>query len=236
MIESDEKGSGRNREELSALIDGELAPERLAAVAAWIAEDNEAARAFATLAALKARTTATLRTNDLPSPRRSGREVRTFVALALVAVLGASLVLALSTREAPKDGGSRLQSIAQTQSRLHTAELQIPNLDAANLRLERVSFASDTRPTRADAFYIGERGCRVRLTITERGAPEDAVPATSQVARWTVGDFAYRLTGEQLDTERFATTVALAEAGSRSPGSMMVASASGPLMGRPCLG
>ena len=174
MIESDEKGSERDREELSALVDGELAPERLAAVAAWIAEDNEAARAFATLAALKARTTATLRTTDLPSTRRSGREARTFVVLALVAVLGASLVLALSTREAPKDGGSRLQSIAQTQSGLHTAELQIPNLNAANLRLERVSFASDTRPTRADAFYIGERGCRVRLTIAERGAPEDA--------------------------------------------------------------
>ena len=121
-------------------------------------------------------------------------------------------------------------------SGLHTAELQIPNLNAANLRLERVSFASDTRPTRADAFYIGERGCRVRLTIAERGAPEDAVPATSQVARWTVGDFAYRLTGEQLDPERFAATVALAETGSRGSGSMMVADASGSLMGRPCLG
>lgn len=235
MIESDEKGIERDREELSALVDGELAPERLAAVAAWIAEDNEAARSFATLAALKARTTATLRTDDLPSPRRSEREARTCAVLALVAVLGVSLVLARSTREAPQGVESRPQSDAQTQSALSTAELQIPNLDAANLRLERVSLAPDNRPTRADAFYIGERGCRVRLTIAERGAPEDTLPATSQVARWTVGAFAYRLTSEQLDTERFAATVALAEAGSRSSGSMMVADASGSLMGRPCL-
>jgi len=243
----------RRWDELNALVDGELPPARVAEVAAWIADDREAARAFATLAALKGATAgvgeASLGATSLgeagvgesslgAAGRRHAaagwqRGLKIAAVLVVAAGLGGAAVLAV---QGAASLGSTLAAFAPRSLGLPddviVGGIRLPNLEAGGLRLERAGLVQDGAAPRLEASYVGGRGCRVHLTVA-RVADADALPAGGQSAQWTVGSFVFTLAGERMDPQRFASVTQIAQA--ETAGATRLAA--GPdLRHRPCLG
>jgi len=228
----------RRWDELNALVDGELPPARVADVAAWIADDREAARAFATLAALKGTTAGVGESSLGAAGRRHAaagwqRGLKIAAVLVVAAGLGGAAVLAV---QGAASLGSTLAAFAPRSLGLPddviVGGIRLPNLEAGGLRLERAGLVQDGAAPRLEASYVGGRGCRVHLTVA-RVADADALPAGGQSAQWTVGSFVFTLAGERMDPQRFASVTQIAQA--ETAGATRLAA--GPdLRHRPCLG
>lgn len=214
----------RRWEELSALVDGELDPPRLAVAAERIAADPAEARDFAALAALKAATA-----GSLPRPVRPGRRAatrpRVVGGLAVALLLGAAAAATLGLRGVVRP--------AAPATAAATLEAGLPALDAYGLRLDRVLVLAGPQ-ARAEAVYLGERGCRVRLAVSS--ASDDSGPSADGVTGWEVAGLAFRLSSEGMDGQRFAALATAAEAATRGapvPQPVQVAATSTAV---PCLG
>jgi anti-sigma factor RsiW len=225
-------------EELNALVDGELDSSRVADIAAWIADDQDAAKAFATLAALKATTARIAKTDS----RRPAHLRRPTIAAAAALVLAATVAGLLShLLQAPEPRSLEVAALAPQTLGLTDdvtiGGIRLPNLEPGGLRLARVGVSQDAGAPRLEAEYVGERGCRARLSVshTMGTAPltTDAMPA--QTVQWRVGRFVYALTSERMDPQRFASVVQIAQADTNN-GSTRLAAGPSDLRTRPCLG
>lgn len=228
----------RQWEELNALVDGELDRDRVADVAAWIAEDRDAARAFASVAALSA-TTAGLAGKARRRASGRGRQVRGIAFLALGIASGALLAyLALPERNAPE---TQLAALAPRALGLADdvtiGGIRLPNLQRGGLRLERVGVVQDGAKPQLEAAYVGERGCRVRLVIAP-AAVAAATPAepAQQATQWTAGGFVYTMTSERMDPQRFVAVATIAQAETATGGATQLAGIAAGTRNRPCLG
>lgn len=224
----------RSFAELNALVDGELDPPRLAAAAARIAADPVAAGTFAALAAAKAGTVGALRSASVGRDRGRGAArvgsglASVVLLLALGALVGSGSTLLVTGEPQPT-----AQSSVDLAAR-HVG--QIPDLEPAGLRLERISLGADTGPVHVEAAYVGERGCRLRLTVL-RGPERGGEPREShRVARWTAGSLRFVLSGAQMDAERFASIAAFAQAQSRGEAAHQIVAVSSRLASPPCVG
>jgi ferric-dicitrate binding protein FerR (iron transport regulator) len=129
--------------ELNALADGELDPHCLAKAAARIAEDPDAARTFAAVAALKAAMVESkpLPTRGLPQParlrvaRRSG-----VIAAALVLGVGLGTVFTLSWQQPPSPTNLLVPAAFDGWRR------PVAEPGASNLRLEQVTTSRGQAP------------------------------------------------------------------------------------------
>lgn len=223
-------------EDLNALVDGELAPDRLAAVAGRIADDPVQARAFAALAALKAGTAGARpvrRPGDASgrsARRRAGAAALLTGAVLFGSLLGGSVMWLV---DAPRIAPAQERAVSASPAASPHLDARLPALDAHGLRLDRVDVASGSAP-RAEALYVGERGCRLRLRVRPADAEGEASPSGEE-ARWRVGDVLYLMVSERMDRDRFEAVVAAARAETRgeppAPADAVAARAD-----RPCLG
>jgi anti-sigma factor RsiW len=215
-------------QELNALVDGELPPPRLAEVAAWIAEDRDAARAFATVAAVK---TTTARAGTARRRRPPGRTLA--AALVLTVGLGGALAVGL-WGAGGRDTAALSPRTLGLPDDVTVGGIRLPNLAAGGLRLERAGIVKDGPKSRLEATYVGERGCRVRLVVAR--AADQPIVATGQAMQWTIGAFVYTLTGDRMDPQRFATVAQIAQADTAAAAATRLAGMPSDLTNRPCLG
>lgn len=215
---------------LNALVDGELAAHRLPEVAAGLARDPRQVEALATLTRLKAATARAARAPHRPA-----------LAPLLLAVAAGALASGLafhlrSPSGAQPSAASPIVTAAAQAGDLAFGDIVVPDLSAAQLRLERVDLAPAGGAALV-ADFRGERGCRLRLTV----APErQALPELDGLrgARWVTQGYTYALTSETMDSRRFAAVTSLARLAAdraRTPTSFAALS-SDDLAGRPCLG
>jgi hypothetical protein len=226
----------RQWEDLNALVDGELDRARVADVAAWIAQDADAARAFASVAALSA-TTAGLASEGRRRPFGRSWWTRGIALLALGIAMGAFLAyVALPERNAPEAQLAALapQSLGLADD-VTIGGIRLPNLQRGGLRLERVGVVQDGARPQLEAAYVGERGCRVRLVVAPAANAIPAEPAL-QAMQWTVGGFVYTMTSERMDPQRFVAVAAIAQAETATAGATQLAGIPSGTRNRPCLG
>jgi hypothetical protein len=223
-------------EDLNALVDGELDPPQLAEVAAWIADDPNAAKSFATVAALKAAISSVEQRHPATPSRR--HRLKSAAAVLLAVGLGGLLVYALQGSVSPTaDIGRFAPKTMGLADDIAIGDLRLPNLEKGGLRLDSVTVSREHLGARLEAIYLGERGCRVSLTIA-RAANGDRVPTDNslQFSRWKAGSFTYTMTSERMDPRRFAAVAEIAQADTGTPVSTQLASRSSDLNNRPCLG
>jgi hypothetical protein len=231
----------RRWEQLNALVDGELDASSLAEATAWIAEDREAAKALATIAALKAATASHGRSAAMPERgRRWGRVAKLAAVLALSAGLGGLLVYGLLIPQAPETAVAFAPRTMGLRDDVTIGGVRLPNLETSGLRLETIEVSQHDHGPRMEAAYVGERGCRVRLVVAYAADAGHSLgrETSGHIRRWSVGPFVYTLTGERMDPQRFAAVAQLAQAdtarGSSPPSQL--AGLSQDLKNRPCLG
>jgi anti-sigma factor RsiW len=222
---------------LSAYVDGELAPEQAARVAAAAASDPEVAGQLATLHALRA-SVSQLKPEVVISPldgagRPRGRRARAGGTLLLAGAAAVVIVAALAwhTRTAPVVDAESPRAAIQPLIDDHDAWIATGASDyrevaarsnefrqllaQAGLDLVHtvVSVDDDGRLTRHYGF-LGSRGCRLSLFESPgaagAGAVATAVDAGAGLATavWAVGDVQYVVVARSMSGERFATVVA----------------------------
>jgi anti-sigma factor RsiW len=202
---------------LNALVDGELAPGEHAAAAARLANDREFARAYATLARLKAQVSegggpTSLRT---PLPVRKPRRLALGLGMATAAVCAIAALIAVAMLPSQ----NKPVALAAREAVLTLAALPaspvIPDLEQAGLALVdlAVDRAGDIRLL--IATYRGPHGCRLDLRVRPLGA---AVPPIAGTRRhdWEVSDLAYELVAHGMPGWRFAMIAAAAERETRN--------------------
>lgn len=199
---------------LNALIDGELSPAEHAAVAARLATDRDLARAYASLARLKACVVEIADREVAPAlPARAARPRRTrraawaaaAAALLVVAGLAATIDVAQHRQPAVAAGPAPVILLASLAGRP-----AIPDLSAAGLRLASLTVEPGDGQPRAVATYQGPRGCRLELRV-EPGAPAADRRDGPAVRVWTAGDAVYRLDAHGMPAGRFAAIADAAE-------------------------
>lgn len=226
----------RQWEDLNALVDGELDRARVADVAAWIARDPDAARSFASVAALSA-TTASLAAKGRRRAPGRGLWTRRIAMLALgIAAGGLLAYVGLPERGAPEAQLAALapQSLGLADD-VTIGGIRLPNLQRGGLRLERVGVVQDGAKPQLEAAYVGERGCRVRLVVAPAANAVPAEPAL-QAMQWTVGGFVYTMTSERMDPQRFVAVATVARAETEASGATQLAGIPASARNRPCLG
>lgn len=203
-------------ERLNALIDGELPADEQAALATRIAAAPDLARAYATLARLKAGVAETVDATDVSGievPPARSRLVPFGMLAAATAALALATVLAMPVRDKSPVPAADLAPLVTLASLPATPV--IPDLANAGLSLvggevERVG----ATPVMV-AAYRGPRGCRLELRVH---ASTIDVPATAGTIRsaWTAGDLAYELVAFGMPDSRFAAVAAAAQAATRA--------------------
>jgi anti-sigma factor RsiW len=250
---------------LNAYVDGELAPELAAEVAAALVVDREAAAQVATLTRLRA----AVRTGELREPvppfvlprARPHRLRRAAMAAAALVVICAG-GLALGPLRAPETqtplsdavAAHRLwlskpvpSLVARADVALAGADLgSLPDLSLASLTLAHLALDPTGRAGGGVlAGYVGPNGCRVGLWI----APVDeALPmqptvldrAGLTIRAWRGRQASYALLGEGIDTARIdgiAALVARITGGEQGIPSDQLAALAEARSGRPaCIG
>jgi hypothetical protein len=196
---------------ISALVDGELAPAERAELAAEIAIDNDLARAYATLARLKAVTAEDaidMPEISIPQARRSFWSRRIAAGAALAAVLAIALFAELGLRSG-RDAAPPDQAPTEITLASLPAGTTIPRLDAAGLTLSRLSIDPGPVPI-LTAIFRGPHGCRLDFRAWPAGSA--VAPLEGSVhKRWTVGDLAYELVAHGMPGQRFNTIADAAE-------------------------
>jgi anti-sigma factor RsiW len=194
---------------LNALVDGELPPDERAALAGRLANERDLARAYATLARLKATVgeVADAPAFELP-PRRKTQRARWIAAgAALAAALAVGVFLSMP-RPADTEGPLAEGPTAITLASL-PAGTTVPRLDTAGLKLTGLVIDPGNVPL-VSATYRGPHGCRLDL----RAWPVDARPPAATGAesrRWSAGNLVYELTAHGMPASRFALIAGAAE-------------------------
>ena len=220
--------------ELNAYVDGELDPARAEAVAKAVAADPEVAAQIAALQRLKAVAGRSVEQVPPSAPpysafRWRGWRYGAAACLALL-LLGAGLLLAERTagpgggawiargwagHEAWLAGGQGPEAQVEPAAVLAAlsalgARAQVPQLDAARLRLDHVAVlpAGEEGGALLHLGYLGTRGCRLSLFVFAADAdwpPDLALPA--EEARlgvgWRVADLGYLVLARGMDRGRF---------------------------------
>jgi hypothetical protein len=190
---------------LNALVDGELAPQDRAAIAARLAVDRDLARSYATLARLKASIGELAEVSPEISLPRTKQRARWLVGAAAACIAAAIAIGVLFDHEA--------STAAEGPTAITLASLPagttIPRLDTAGLKL--IGLAID--PGRVPLFtatYRGPHGCRLDLQAWPIGSNAPALAGTSRRS-WTAGDLAYELVAHGMPTWRFVIIAEAAE-------------------------
>lgn len=219
-------------EEINAYVDGELAPEEAAAVAAAIAADASLAMEVARLAQLKATLAGGFGPAPCPVPPvrlRHGRHWPRAVALAAVMVGGIVVSAIVTTDILARLGTLPENSTASpliafpagpvpVQVGDTRSDAVLPDLANAGLRL--VSLSATTSPDGSMAIYQGSHGCRVSLWVGPEaglGRMSDTEAAGPHVHAWHVGTLGFVLTTNGMDPNRRSILNAAVEAASRNP-------------------
>jgi anti-sigma factor RsiW len=197
---------------LNALVDGELGPQDRAALAARLAVERDLARAYATLARLKA--TIGESASDapafvLPPAKRPARGRMIACAAAIVAFFGVGLVIAWDLRPAQDQAAAVAEPTAITLASL-PAGATLPRLDTAGLKLIGLAIDAGTGPVLA-ASYRGPHGCRLELRAWASGAEAPPASAGAQSRRWQAGGLTYELMAHGMPDWRFAIIASAAE-------------------------
>jgi hypothetical protein len=186
---------------LNALVDGELAPQDRAAIAARLAVDRDLARAYATLARLKASIGELAEVSPEISLPRTKQRARWLVGAA-AACIAVAIAIGLLAR-------SELLFDHEASTAAEGPTAIIPRLDTAGLKL--IGLAID--PGRVPLFtatYRGPHGCRLDLQAWPIGSNAPALAGTSRRS-WTAGDLAYELVAHGMPTWRFVIIAEAAE-------------------------
>ena len=200
-------------EKLNALVDGELPPGERAALAGRLASDRDLARAFATLARLKAVIgESAAAPGDCPAfelPRRkpSHRFRNVTIGAGVAAALVVAVLMAVPRpveTEAPSAEGPTAITLASLPE-----GTTVPRLDTAGLKLTGLVLEPGQVPL-VSATYRGPHGCRLELRAWPVGAtPPEA--AGSEHHRWRAGNLVYELTAHGMPKARFALIAGAAE-------------------------
>jgi hypothetical protein len=228
-------------EKLNALVDGEMAPNERAAIAARLAVERDLASAHATLARLKA--AATEMAEDCPPiilrrPRwLAARRLAAAIA-ACIALVVAGALLVREARQADKwpIAGTPEGPMQVTMASL-PAGTTIPRLDVAGLKLVNLAFNPGHVPL-FTATYLGPHGCRLDLNGWPVGADGPSLSGTS-MHRWVAGDLVYELTAHGMPKWRFQLIAGGAEQQTRlgsDPGSVQNRLREADRGAPPCLG
>ena len=196
---------------LNALVDGELAPQDRAAIAARLAVDRDLARAYATLARLKASIGELAEVSPEISLPRTKQRARWLVGAAAACIAVAIAIGLLARSELLFDHEASTAAEGPTAITLASlpAGTTIPRLDTAGLKL--IGLAID--PGRVPLFtatYRGPHGCRLDLQAWPIGSNAPALAGTSRRS-WTAGDLAYELVAHGMPTWRFVIIAEAAE-------------------------
>ncbi len=187
---------------LNALVDGELAPAERAEMAARLAGERDLARAYATLARLKAvigESADEAPAISLPSKRRRGWPRAVAVAAALAAMLAVALFAARGFLAREAEGPDEAPT-AITLASL-PAGTTIPRLDTAGLKLVNLDIDPGHVPI-FTARYRGPHGCRLDLRAWPVGETPPPLEGTRRY-RWTVGNLIYELVAHGMPAARF---------------------------------
>ena len=200
-------------EKLSALVDGELPAGERAALAGRLASERDLARAYATLARLKATIgEAAGVAADCPAfelPQRG--KVRRWPPIAIGAALAATLafgVFVTMPRPIQTEAPFAEAPTALTLASL-PAGTTVPRLDTAGLKLTGLAIDPGQVPL-VSATYRGPHGCRLDLRAWPVGATPPQTAGTDH-HRWTAGNLVYELTAHGMPKARFALIAGAAE-------------------------
>ena len=197
---------------LNALVDGELAPQERAEIAARLAVDRDFARAHATLARLKAsigEIADQVPAISLIPPRRPVRRLVAAAAACIAAVIAIGLLARTDwlsdhdTTASPVEGPTAI-TLASLP-----AGATIPRLDTAGLKLVGLAIDPEKIPV-FTATYRGPHGCRLDLRAWPIGSEAPALAGTSR-HNWAAGNFVYELVAHGMPAWRFAIIAEAAE-------------------------
>ncbi|MFA6267488.1 MAG: hypothetical protein WC670_17450 [Pseudolabrys sp.] len=199
---------------LNALVDGELAPAERATLAGRLAVERDLARAYATLARLKATigeaadASAGLPAFELP-PRKTKTPRRWIAYGAALAALLALGFFVATQQQAEPDNHTPEGPTAITLASLPVGTT-VPRLDTAGLQLIGLDIDPGKVPL-VTATYRGPHGCRLDLRAWPAGAAAPAQSGTDR-HRWTAGGLVYELTAHGMPQARFHLIAGAAEA------------------------
>ncbi len=202
---------------LNALVDGELEPPQRAALAARLAVDRDLARAYATLARLKAVIGDTV--DDMPVltlPRQKARlwpRIGAAVA-ALAAIVAVGFILAAELRYEPEGIDQSAEGPTAITLASLPASTVVPRLDTAGLKLIGLTIDPGKVPLLV-ASYRGPHGCRLDLSAWPDGATAPPLSGTARY-RWATGDLIYELVAHGMPQARFAIIASAAELQTRA--------------------
>jgi hypothetical protein len=184
--------------------------------AARIAADRDYARAYTTLARLKAAVIESTVPNATAMPkltvRRSWRFAGGIAAALTAGALAAAVLLVFLTEERPFERPAALAAEHGAAIRLAAlpAEPTLPDLAVTGIMLADVEAGQPGGVKALHAAYRGPHGCRIDLRVHPADAAVPALAGTSH-HRWTVGQLAYELVGHGMPGWRFAIIADLAE-------------------------
>jgi anti-sigma factor RsiW len=203
---------------LNALVDGELGPAEQAAAAARLASDREFARAYATLTRLKAgiaeiaEDPAGLAIQLTPPAKRRVPAIVVPAALAAaVAVFAFVPLLAPSPEPRPVPVAPAKEVIAVS----FAIDPVIPDLTPAGLKLARTVVSTNSGTQALVATYLGPRGCRLELWVSNASASARATGGTERRS-WRVDGLIYELIAFGMPSSRFQKVAAAAEKATRA--------------------
>ena len=203
---------------LNALVDGELAPAEHAAAAARLAGDREFARAYATLTRLKAGIAEIAEDRGLdirlapPASRRHIAAVGIPAALAAAVALVAFMPMLVSGPEAPSAAIAPAKDVIAVA---FAVDPVIPDLSPAGLQLARTVVSTNAGEQALVATYIGPRGCRLELWVSNASASAKSANGTDRRS-WRVGGLAYELIAYGMPSARFEKVAEAAEKATRA--------------------
>jgi len=204
---------------LNAMVDGELAPAEHAAAAARLAGDREFARAYATLTRLKAgiaeiaedRETQNIRLVP-PAARRRYAAVGIPAALAAAVAVVAFTPMIVSGPETPPAAVVAAKDVIAVA---FAVDPVIPDLSPAGLQLARTVVSTNAGLQALVATYIGPRGCRLELWVSNASASAKSAGGTDRRS-WRVGGLSYQLIAYGMPSARFEKVAEAAEQATRA--------------------
>jgi anti-sigma factor RsiW len=202
---------------LNAMVDGELAPAEHAAAAARLAGDREFARAYATLTSLKAGIAEIAEDRDLdirlspPASRQRIAAIGISMALAAAVTIAAFMPMFVPGPEMPSAIAPAKDVVAVS----FAVDPVIPDLSPAGLQLARTVVSAIAGRQALVATYIGPRGCRLELWVSNASASANSANGTDRRS-WHVGGLAYELIAYGMPTARFEKVAEAAERATRA--------------------
>lgn len=198
---------------LNALVDGELAPAERAAMAARLAHDRDLARAYATLARLKAVVGELVDDEMTIAPHALNRRPWQLGAAALAACVLIAVLAWEIYPKLPSHSASSIAAIEPTEINFASlpAGMTIPKLDSTGLKLTGFSYDAESGQPLVSATYRGPHGCRLDLRVFHAETQIAPAPGATSRHRWEVDGIGYELTAYGMPPWRFAIVADAAE-------------------------